>query len=147
MNAKKLKTLFNQVAGSFGFTSAFGGWVKQSPDCIVVLELQRSNFGDYFELNIKFFFIGLFGKIPSVDKTLIVKENGNVFLRPPKKYSSLFDISGEPNEAELTKGLSEFFRVFLMPIIAEGGSRSGMLKLADAGKVFLLPAVKAELKK
>lgn len=147
MDAKKFKVLFGQTAEIFGFTSAFGGAFKHLTDCVVVLVLQKSNFGDYFELNVKFFFNGLFGKNISIDKALIVKESGHVFLRPPKKYNSLFNISEESKEVEISKKMSGFFDEFLVPIVAKASSRSGILKLASEGEVFILPAVKVELEK
>ncbi|WP_371414658.1 DUF4304 domain-containing protein [Flavobacterium sp. 140616W15] len=43
-DSKEFKDLFDSKAN--GFSKAFGGWYKQSTECISILELQKSNFGD-----------------------------------------------------------------------------------------------------
>lgn len=50
MENKEFKKMFNEVAKSYGFESSFGGWFKDSAEGIVVLDLQKSNFGNYFEM-------------------------------------------------------------------------------------------------
>ena len=61
MESKEFKNVFEKVAKANNFEKAFGGWFKESTECIVVLCLQKSNFGDYYELNIKIFIQGMFG--------------------------------------------------------------------------------------
>ena len=51
MESKEFKKVFEKVAKANNFEKAFGGWFKESTECIVVLCLQKSNFGDYYELN------------------------------------------------------------------------------------------------
>jgi len=48
MENKEFKKLFDIIARNHGFESAFGGWFKESNECIVVLDLQKSNFGNYY---------------------------------------------------------------------------------------------------
>ena len=52
MNSKEYKNIFNKIARENGFVKAFGGWFQESRECILVLDLQKSNFGDYYEMNI-----------------------------------------------------------------------------------------------
>ena len=63
MESKDFRKLFNEIAKNNGFEPAFGGWFKESDECIVALYLQKSNFGNYYELNIKTFVQGLFGNL------------------------------------------------------------------------------------
>jgi len=55
MDNKEFKKVFGDIAKVNGFDRAFGGWFKESSECILVLELQKSNYGDYYYLNIKIF--------------------------------------------------------------------------------------------
>jgi hypothetical protein len=53
MNSKEFKNVFGELAKINGFLKAFGGWFKESTECIAILELQKSSFGDNYYLNIK----------------------------------------------------------------------------------------------
>ena len=68
MDSKEFKKIFGEVAKSYGFERAFGGWFKDSAESIVVLDLQKSNFGDYYEMNVKIYVQGMFGNSYSKSK-------------------------------------------------------------------------------
>ena len=74
MNSKEFKKLFGEVAKSRGFENAFGGWFIDSPESIVVLDLQKSNYEDYYEMNLKIYIQGMFGNFYSRNKDLIKKD-------------------------------------------------------------------------
>jgi hypothetical protein len=90
MKSKEFKKLFGEVAKSNKFESAFGGWFKDSTESTIVLDLQKSNFGDYYELNIKIFVQGMFGNNYSRSKNLVKRDVGNIFRRQPPEYKSAF---------------------------------------------------------
>ena len=139
MESKEFKKVFEKVAKANNFEKAFGGWFKESTECIVVLCLQKSNFGDYYELNIKIFIQGMFGNKYTRSKDLVKKNVGDVFTRQPSDYSNVldFDISIEK--------LESLFREFIVPFTDLALSRLGLRELAKEGKIFLLPAVKEGL--
>ena len=85
MDNKKFKQLFNDVARLYDFEQAYGAWFLESPECIVVLELQKSYFGNYYELNIKSFVQGAFGNHYVKSKDLAKKYMGNCFGRQPSE--------------------------------------------------------------
>lgn len=145
MDSKEFKKLFGEVAKSNGFESAFGGWFKDSAESIVVLDLQKSNFGDYYEMNIKVFIQGMFGNSYSRSKDLVKRDIGNIFTRQPPEYKSVFDFD-EPMDDEKRKGkLEQLFSKFIVPFSDKALSKSGIRELAEKGKITLLPAVKEEL--
>ncbi len=43
MDNKNFKKKFNDIAKFHGFESLFGGWFKESPECIFVIELMKFN--------------------------------------------------------------------------------------------------------
>jgi hypothetical protein len=49
MDSKEFKIVFGEIVKVNSFEKAFGGWFKESPKCIIVLDLQKSNYGDYYE--------------------------------------------------------------------------------------------------
>ena len=86
MDSKEFKNLFDTVAKANDFERAFGGWFKESSESIIVLDLQKSNFGDYYELNIKIFVQGIFGNKYTKSRDLVRKHTGDIFT--PKSSSS-----------------------------------------------------------
>lgn len=54
METKDFKKLFKDLAKKNGFDPAFGGWFKQSEECIFNMQLMRSNFGRYYMVDPKY---------------------------------------------------------------------------------------------
>lgn len=145
MNAKEFKAMFSELAKAAKFQFAYGGWFKESPECIVVLDLQKSHFGDYFELNIKIFIQKLFGKNYTREKDMVKKLPGDVFWRAPEKYKRSLDLE-DTQSLDIRKiMLGELFESFILPTTAKAQTRSGIADLKKEGLIYLLPAVEAEL--
>ncbi|WP_419698992.1 DUF4304 domain-containing protein [Mucilaginibacter sp. NFX135] len=145
MDAKEFKSTFGKVAKNYLFEKAFTGWFKESHECIAVLDLQKSNYGNYFELNIKIFVQGLFGNNYSKNKDLVKKETGNIFLRQPNKFRNIFDLDTSMEIDQLIEKLSELFNEFIMPFTEKALTIKGIKELYKNGELFLLPAVKQQL--
>jgi len=145
MEPKEFKALFSDVAEHYGYSRSFGGWFSESPECIFVLDLQKSNYGNYFELNLKIFVHGLFGKHYVTSKDLVKKETGDVFLRAPDTFQDTFDLDKQINRTERAQWLRSLFEEFIVPLTIQALTRSGLLKLGESGTVLLLPAVQNEL--
>jgi len=145
MDSKAFKKVFSNEAKSHGFESAFGGWFKTGEECIVVLDLQKSNFGDYYQLMIKVYIQGMFGNTYSISKDLVKKESGDVFRGEPPNYEGVFNFD-EPMDDEMRKErLAKLFSEFIVPFTDKVLSRQGLKELAAKEEVFLLPAVKVQL--
>jgi hypothetical protein len=145
MNSKEFKTLFHEVAKINHFEKAFGGWFRESLECIIVLDLQKSNFGDYYDLNIKIYIQGTFGNAYVKGKDLVKKDVGNVFRRQPKNYSEVFNFDTAMDDAYRKKRLEDLFSEFIEPFVNKALSKSGIKELAEKQEIYLLPAVKKEL--
>ena len=145
MESKEFKKVFEKVAKANNFEKAFGGWFKESTECIVVLCLQKSNFGDYYELNIKIFIQGMSGNKYTRSKDLVKKNVGDVFTRQPSDYSNVLDFDISMDEGKRIEKLESLFRGFIVPFTDMALSRLGLRELAKEGKIFLLPAVKEGL--
>lgn len=145
MNNKEFKNLFGEIAITNGFNKAFGGWFNESNESIVVLELQKSNFGDYYELNIKIYIQGIFDKIYTLNKDLVKKDTGDVFRRHPQEYKNVFDLDAMMEDVNRREGLKSLFSDFIVPFTNEALTRAGIKRLAKQGLVFLLPLIKEQL--
>ncbi len=145
MDSKEFKKIFDDIANKNGFEKAFGGWFRESDECINVLDLQKSNFGDYYELNIKIFVQSMFGNTYVKGKDLVKKHTGDIFTRQPNNYKDVFDFDASMDDDKRKQRLEELFREFIKPFTDKALSRKGLKELEAQEKVFLLPAVKAEL--
>ena len=143
--SKQFKTVFGDVAKANGFERAYGGWFKESVECIAVLDLQKSNYGDYFELNIKIYVQGMFGNKYQKGKDLVKKDIGNIFTRQPKNFNDVFNFDNPQDDEIRKERLETLFNTFLTPFTNKALSRSGIKDMAEKEGLFLLPAVKEEL--
>src|SRR5688572_29491719 len=99
MESKEYKLLFSKVAKSNGFEYNYSAWFKESNDGIVVLDLQRSNYGKYYQLMIKMYIHFLFADKYKKTKEL-VKDSGDIFRGVPPEYKPAFDFEYANDEAE-----------------------------------------------
>lgn len=145
MDSKEFKKIFAEIAKSKRFESAFGGWFKDSTESIVVLDLQKSNFGGYYELNIKIYIHGMFGNSYFRNKDLVKKDIGDVFRRQPPEYNWVFNFDKPMEDENRKRTLEKLFSDFIVPFTDKALSKSGIRELAAKGEIFLLPAVKVVL--
>lgn len=145
MESKDFKREFGNLAKSAGFKAAFGRWYKESTECIVVLELQKSNFGNYYQLLMKIFIQGAFGVHYAPDKELMKSSIGHVTINEPPKYTSVFDYDKQMVEGKRYMLLEELFENHIIPNTEMVMTKSGIRELATKGILYLLPAVKQEL--
>lgn len=145
MNSKEFKGVFGEVARNNGFESAFGGWFNEGVENMVVLDLQKSNYGDYYELNIKIYVQGMFGNSYVRNKDLVKKEIGNASRRHPPEYRSLFNFDEPMDDQVRKKGLEQFFNEFITPFTDKALCISGLLELEKRNEIRLTPAVREEL--
>ena len=145
MDNKKFKQLFNDVARLYDFEQAYGAWFLESPECIVVLELQKSYFGNYYELNIKSFVQGAFGNHYVKSKDLAKKYMGNCFGRQPSEYNDIFDLEEDMEDECRKERLEYFFKNFLAPLLPKLLSLPDLSKLPEYGDIFIPSAVKNEI--
>lgn len=146
MDSKEFKTtVFNKTAISSGFEKAHGGWFKINEECIIVLDLQKSNYGDYYQLNIKFFVQGVFGQTYTKSKELVKKDIGTFMLGEPEQFKAVFDFDKEMQEEVRVKRLEDLFSSYLVPVVNQASTKEGVKELVRQEEVFLPPAVKEEL--
>lgn len=148
MNKSEFKKVFGKFAIDNGFESAFGGWFRESGDCIVAMQLQSSNYSSLFYLNIKVFLQGGFpnyyGEI-KVCKDLVKKHVGDYFTRPPANYDRLFDLENSISDAERELLVEQFFTIYLRDFVESLLSRSGLMTLAKEGAINLTDPVQKEI--
>jgi hypothetical protein len=144
MNTIEFKKLFGNFAQINGFEFAFKGWFKQSKECIMVLDLQKSSYGSNYYLNIKIYVQGTFGQNYHKSAELL-KNVGDFFRRQPKEYEEIFNLENNIDDVSRKVKLESFFTSFLNPFTEKGLTKQGIKELIQQGELALLPAVKSEL--
>ena len=146
MDNKVFKLLFSEIAKKHGFTSAYNGWFKRSNQCIVALELQKSNYSNYYQLNIKIFVHGMFNKQYKKSKGLL-NEIGNVRSKAPGNFTIFLNLEAPLEDKERENGLISLFRDFIDPLAEQALSRDGIKKLGQQNITSFDPAVEKELER
>ena len=85
MDNKELKKIFGTVSKNYNFKKIYTYWYKESHDSVVIIYLQKSNYGNYYQLNLKVFVHGIFGRRYTPNKDLLVNI-GYVNSTETKKY-------------------------------------------------------------
>lgn len=147
METRIFKKEFGGISRKNGFESAFSGWFKESNECIIVLDLQKSNYGNYYQLIIKIFVQHIFGITYVKSKDLVKKEIGDVETGESQEYRGIFDLDILMNDIERKQKLETLFREYIVPITNKGLTRAGIKELAATDQIHLLPAVRKELEK
>jgi len=145
MNIKEFKLLLDNSSELYGFEKYFGGWIKASTECIAVLELQKSKFGNFYYLNIKIYIKGLFKRNYMPSKELIKNPMGDLTSRETQLRNSTFNLDDPITDEQRKDDLEKILDTIIMPFVNQTSTRSGILELASQNKIFLLPAVKEEL--
>lgn len=145
MDSKEFKTFFDKTTKVHGFEKAFGGWFIESPECIAVLDLQKSNYGNYYQLLIKIYIQGMFGRIYQKSKDLVKKDIGDIFINEAKEYKDVFNFDDFMSDDERKLKLEQLFETYIMPFVAKTSTRIGILEMHDKEGLFLIPNVKKEL--
>lgn len=130
MEKKEFKKMFGEVAVSRGFHYAGGFWYIESEECIITLDLQKSNYSDFYYLNIETFVHGLFGEHYVKNKALLRKV-GAVSLAPPGGYNKFFDLENLIDSDVRKRGFESVFDNYILPFTIHGLSRKGILGLPD----------------
>lgn len=147
MNNQEFKKMFGEIAKTNAFGPAFGGWFKEGEECIVVLDLQKSNFGNYYRLMIKIYVQGMFGNTYSKCKTLVKGDVGDIFTGPPPQYADIFHLEKPINDEQRIERLSKLFTELIVPLTDKALSKAGIRELAKEERISLLPAVRKELER
>ncbi|SEH29936.1 DUF4304 domain-containing protein [Chryseobacterium culicis] len=144
MSSKEFKSIFGNIAKENEFLQAFGSWYKESSECIAILELQKSKYGDYYMLKIKIFIQGAFDRSYSTTKELIKSPMGSIGKQIIDDVFS-FD---KPIPDELRKErLNELFSNSIIPFVSNLMTKANIIDLESKGEIVLLSSVKKELEK
>ncbi len=87
-------------------------------------------------MNVKIYIQGIFGTSYSKSKEL-VRDTGDVFIRQPAEYKSVFDFDELMEEEKRKEKLEQLFSKFIVPFAEKALSKSGIKELAEKGGNYI----------
>ncbi|MCD0488055.1 DUF4304 domain-containing protein [Pedobacter sp. MC2016-14] len=145
MDSKEFKELFFDTGKKYGLNKKFAGLFIESTECIFVTYLQKSSYGNYYQMIIKIYVQGMFGRTYVSNKELVKTDIGDVQTGEPKEYRRIFDFDVFLDDAERIEKLNRLFEEFILPFAKRSLTKQGLRQLAKNGDISLLPAVEKEL--
>lgn len=142
MDGKNIKILFGDVAKSHGFIVAFGGWYIKSEECLVVLELQKSNYGNYYIFNVKLYINGFFSKHYEVNKQLIKNEPSHIPIKCPADSDEAFNLEVEMSLEARRNKITRLFVEFIDDVVGIFLTKEGVVSLYESNRVILFEPMK-----
>ena len=146
MESRAFKALIGEIAGAHGFKSAHGAWYQELPIALFTLNLQKSNFGNYFDLNLKLFLRRTIPRGPGEMKRLLKGLTGDIFRSQPPECRRAFDLDEPLGVEERREIIDQMFKDLVDRIARASVAADGILDLRDQGILFLLPGIEARLK-
>lgn len=141
MKGKDLKNIIYEMAQRYGFVPAFGGWYKESNECIATLEFRKSNFGNCYQLLLKIFIQGAFNKEYHPSKELMSRIIGHVNSSEPKKYMDALNLDNQIQDADRKNKIELVFSEHIHPFTEKALTKHGIKTLLDEGAIFLPPSI------
>lgn len=142
MDCKKLKKIVSEIASTLNYKSAFGGWYKQSNECIVVLELQKSQYGNLYYLNIKPFLDGFRENEYEISKKIFKNLPGNFPVRNPPGFETLLDLENNMSDEIRSSEINRVFKEFIDPYVDSLLTKKGIVMLYHNNQIFLFEPTK-----
>ena len=117
----------------------------ESIDCVQILELQKSRFSNYYQLNIKTFINGIFDKKYVIDKELINSSLGHLNSNETLDYSNYLNLDFLMEDSERINGLNNLFTNHIVPYTNKILSRSNIKKMIENNEISVLPIIKNKI--
>jgi len=145
MDKKELSKLIDGVLASAGFVKKSMSWYRSCPDLIQVLDLQKSNYGDLYHVNLAFAPRGLAVDglpHPKVHKCPL-QVRATALLPPRQELERLFNLEEErPSRAEEIRC---WLADIVVPFFAQHADVPALREAVQSG-AFVRGMVDVELK-
>lgn len=145
MEKEEFKKIFSDIAFENKFIKAYGSWYKKSEECIIVLDLQKSNYSNLYYLNIRIYIQGVFNMTYTINKYLIKNDIGTLDTRIPKEQSYLLDLENNLKDIDREEKIKELFQKFVNPFVEQALSRNGIKELVRKKLLYNLPNIMEQL--
>ena len=147
MDSNEFKRVFSDLVVK-SFVRHRGGWYLESrpgDQCRIGLVLFRSRWGQAFKFMLKVFINGAFGRDAGAPPRL--SETGDVFRGDSQKDAAILDLESSLSDNERIELLRDLVDGVIIPFAESSRTLAGLLRNAESGEAYLLPAVEEEIRK
>jgi hypothetical protein len=139
MDKKLLINSFNTELKMAGFQKKSTTWYLDEGGIIKVVNLQKSNYGDLYYVNVSIFLKELDNdQFPSENECHIRTRMDNSMVDAPKDYDYLFDLENVKLSVEnYQKEIKDCIQQNIIPQLDLIKSREGLLKVAQINPIML----------
>ncbi|MFE4542360.1 DUF4304 domain-containing protein [Arthrobacter sp. NPDC056727] len=127
-NKNVITTTFDQFAKDLGGRKKSGSWYITRPDSVVVLHLQKSNYGPRYYLNFGLWFLGIGpAQDPKPTHCHLQTRWENLVSETDRPHlEALLDLDHSLMENERNHDLLEALKNWLVPFVDAGGTVSNL---------------------
>ena len=143
---KNLKKMFAVIASMRGFSQLSNFWFIESEECIFIIELLKSSYGNYYYLELKIFIQGVFGKKYTISKEL-GKTWRDVHIRLLPEYDIFLDLDTQLSYDDRKQGIESAFNNFVMPFSKKALFLSGICLLWNENQILMSDALRNQVEK
>lgn len=113
MDTKTFKQYFEKVATSHSFQKRKDNFVKESTECFLILNLQKSSYSKLYYLNIYIIIKGFKNRSTFEDSKMIEERSYDLFRRQPVEYNKTFDLENQIEDSERKLELDRLFNEYI----------------------------------
>ena len=146
MEKKEFKKIFANIVNTRGFSYFSNFWFTESNECIFVIKLTKSSYGNYYYLEMEIFIQGVFGKKYLIDKNL-GKAWGDISRRPPTEYDTFLDLDAQISSEERKQGLESLLDEFVIPFSKKALSLLGVRSFINEHQFVMSDALRNQVEK
>jgi hypothetical protein len=133
-----LQTTFDERATGGGFMKRSGSWYRRQEDTIAVLQLQKSQYGDQYFVNVALWLLSLADAEHPKEQTCHLRSRLSRLLPDEEtKLSALLDLESSMPDDDRSAGLGEILVTRLLPLLDLCSTMGGIRSLPGLG-AFLI---------
>ena len=145
MDNKTFKLTIKKLAVENGFKQFPKCYFRESSVSLIGLELQKSNYSNYYYLNIQNYIQGYHGLhyTPSIE--LLHGDKAVFFRRQKKEYNSAFELDNDMSDEERLEQLNACFANYIGPLVEQLLTREGIKNYVEDEQNLISPERKKKI--
>ncbi len=129
-----LHTTFDGFAKSAGFTKKSGTWCRRQREVIAVMELQKSQYGAQYFVNVALWLLELGqAQCPKEQTCHLRSRLGSLLPEEEEHLSALLDLDVSMNDENRREALLEILKLRLLPSLEICSTLDGIRSLETTG--------------
>jgi len=139
INSRELKKVLNNELSQYGFHRKGSTWLLKKKEVIVLVNLQKSNYGEYYYINIGFLLRHIDDiQNPRVEFCHLQGRADGISENDTSLVSSLLDLESSLDDENRINLFSLFIREKIIPLVLSGVTIQGLREIVKNHKEFVV---------